>query len=86
MWKKHALQRMMERAISRQSVKEAVLYGAIIEQYPNDYPIPSLLIAAPIPTPLHVVLAWNADTSECHIITAYPPDITHFESDLITRR
>lgn len=36
LWKKHALQRMMERGVSRLSVKEAILNAAIIEHYPGD--------------------------------------------------
>ncbi len=59
LWKKHALERMLERGISRQQVKQAVTTGGIIEQYPDDYPIPSLLMVVMKPEPLHVVLAWD---------------------------
>jgi len=37
---------MMERGISRAWVKQAIASGGIIEQYPADYPVPSLLLAA----------------------------------------
>jgi hypothetical protein len=33
LWKKHALERMMERGISRNQVKQAILQGGIIEIY-----------------------------------------------------
>ena len=86
LWKKHALERMLERGISRSQVKSAILHGAIIENYPDDHPIPSILLAINQPEALHVVLAYDAISEQCHIITAYRPDLTHFELDLITRR
>ena len=86
LWKRHALERMMERGISRNSVKQVILEGVIIDQYPEDYPMPSMLMAIMKPTPLHVVIAWNKETAECHVVTAYQPDLIHFEADLITRR
>lgn len=86
LWKKRALERMLERGISRQQVKQAVAQGEVVEQYPDDYPIPSLLMAVMKPEPLHVVLAWDEHRSQCHIITAYRPNLEHFETDLVTRR
>lgn len=86
LWKKHALERMLEREIGRNQVKNAILQGVIIENYPDDHPIPSLLLALNQPEALHVVLAYDATSEQCHIITAYRPDLTHFEVDLITRR
>ena len=86
LWKKHALERMLERGISRSQVKSAILHGAIIENYPDDHPIHSLLLAVNQPEALHVVLAYDTASEQCHIITAYRPDLTHFELDLITRR
>ncbi len=76
----------MERGISRTQVKQAILQGRIIEYYPDDYPIPSVLLATLQPNPLHVVVAYDADTLQCHIITAYHPDLAHFQADLTTRR
>nr|VFJ97000.1 MAG: protein of unknown function (DUF4258) [Candidatus Kentron sp. LFY]VFK00511.1 MAG: protein of unknown function (DUF4258) [Candidatus Kentron sp. LFY] len=85
-WKKHALERMMERNISRHAVKQAILDGEIIEEYPADYPIPSMLMAVLEPEPLHVVLAWDGKRKTCHIITVYRPDLQYFEPDLVSRR
>ncbi|MGZ5028792.1 MAG: DUF4258 domain-containing protein [Methylobacter sp.] len=62
------------------------MQGDIIETYPNDYPVPSMLLATKQPEPLHVVLAFDPVLQQCHIITAYRPDLKHFEADLITRR
>ena len=86
MWKRHALERMMERSISRTHVKQAITQASIIEYYPDDYPFPSALLAAFQPEPLHVVVAYDTENSQCHVITAYRPDLAHFEADLITRR
>ena len=49
----------MERNISRHAVEQAILDGDIIEEYPADYPIPSMLIAVLEPKSLHVVLVWD---------------------------
>lgn len=86
LWKKHALERMMERGISRAQVKQAILQGSIIEYYPDDYPVPSILLGMLLPEPLHVVVAYDAESQQCHVITAYRPDLTHFNADLVTRR
>lgn len=86
LWKKHALERMMERGISRAQVKQAILQGSIIEYYPDDYPVPSVLFATIQPEPVHAVVAYDAASQQCHVITAYCPDLTHFQADLITRR
>jgi len=77
---------MIEREISRDSVKQAILSGSVIEAYPDDYPIPSYLICSLEPEPLHIVLSYNAINSEIHIITIYRPDLEHFKSDFITRK
>lgn len=44
LWTKHCLERMHERDISRADVKNCILTGEIIENYPDDYPNPSCLI------------------------------------------
>ena len=86
-WQKHALQRMMERKISRAVVKKAIMEGVIIETYTEDKPFPSVLIAhVNREVSLHVVAAFDLDNKTCYIITAYIPDGKYFENDLITRR
>jgi hypothetical protein len=66
-------------------IKQAILDGQVIESYPDDYPLPSLLLCSLEPEPLHVVLAWNIGSGECHIITAYRPDLEHFEPGFVRR-
>ena len=85
-WQKHAMERMLKRGISRDDVKQAILHGEVIETYPSDYPFPSCLICYQGVKPLHVVLAYNDLIQTAYIITAYIPDLTHFENDFKTRR
>jgi hypothetical protein len=86
-WQRHALERMMERKIPREAVKEVLKNGEIIEDYPDDKPYPSALFLAWINNePLHVVAALDNETKWCFVITAYKPDLEHFESDFKTRR
>ena len=61
--------------------------GKIIEQYDDDYPFPSFLIAyISEKRPLHVLVSYDEESHICYIITAYEPDARYFESDMITRR
>ena len=86
-WQRHALERMMERRISRDTVKEVLLSGEIIEDYPDDKPYPSALFLGWIKEePFHVVAAFDSVSRYCFVITAYIPDLEHFESDYKTRR
>lgn len=86
-WQRHALEQMMERGISRNMVKEVLRSGEIIEDYPDDKPYPSGLFLGWIKgEPLHVVAAFDSLTGWCFIITAYKPDLEHFEPDYKTRR
>ena len=86
-WQRHALERMMERGISRNTVIKVLLTGEVIEDYPNNKPFPGALFLGWIEgLPFHVVSAINEESCRCYIITAYKPDLDHFESDYKTRR
>jgi hypothetical protein len=86
-WLKHSLERMFERGISRDFVKQVLLSGEIIEDYPDDKPYPSALFLGFVEEkPFHVVAAYDSETNWCFVITAYKPDLEHFESDYKTRR
>jgi len=86
-WHRHALERMLERGISRSDVKDVLLIGEVIEEYPSDYPYPSvLLLGKPDGVPLHVVVALNQIQATLYIITTYLPDTAHFHDDYKTRR
>jgi hypothetical protein len=78
---------MMERGISRDSVKRILLDGELIEDYADDKPFPSALFFGMLEEkPLHAVAALDEGSGTCFIITAYHPDEEHFGPDFRTRR
>ena len=85
-WTQHRLQRMQERDISRADVKNGIMNGEIIEEYPNDFPNPSCLIFGYNINRriLHIIA--GCDNINLYVITAYYPDTKKFEDDLRTRR
>ena len=86
-WRRHALERMFQRDISRVEVKKVLDIGEIIETYNDDQPFPSKLVFAIIDKkPLHVVVAEDSKTEECYIITAYVPTVEYFSDDFMMRR
>ena len=85
-WRKHALERMLERDISRFEVKEALKYGEVIEIYETDTPFASALFFYVNDKPIHVVASLDEDTKTIFVITAYVPDTIHFYDDLKQRR
>lgn len=83
-WARHALTRMLQRDITREEVKAAVMQGRVIEEYPQDYPYPSCLILHVREKPLHVVC--GAGDGQLWIITVYRPDPSQWETDFATRK
>ena len=81
-WTDHVQRRITQRGIMRQEVKDAILTGEIIEEYPNDYPFPSCLMLGA--NCLHVVCGIGAGI--LWIITAYRPTSDKWEADLKTRK
>lgn len=82
----HAKNRCREREIKQRDIKECVMSGEIIEQYPDDSPFPSCLVFGRTADNkiIHVVIS---SEGECgRIITAYMPNTNKFENDLKTRR
>lgn len=78
---------MLERDISRNDVKEVLLKGEVINNYPHDKPFPSALLFKKInKRPLHVVAAIDEKNNKVYIITTYEPSLEIFEKDYITRK
>lgn len=78
---------MFERAISPKLILEIVAKGEIIADYPEDRPYPSALILGfEQARPIHIVLARNATTSECIVVTVYVPDPTLWDETFRQRR
>ena len=83
----HAIQRMFERAISRDDVLAVIAQGETIAEYPDDKPYPSRLLLWPIGSrPLHVVLAFDEEAGLCIAVTVYEPDLEHWNGDFRTRK
>ena len=86
-WQKHVLQRMLERSIYRSDIISVLVSGELIEYYEDDKPFSSGLFLGYVnKKPLHVVAAINKQAEQCYVITAYQPDLKHFNPDFKTRK
>ena len=83
----HATRRMFQRNIDNEEVELILKNGEIIEQYDNDFPLPSLLLNGKTETnrPLHVVVGINFSERLLIIITAYEPDMVLWSKDFSRR-
>ena len=69
----HARSRMFQRNISTENIKEVIIHGQMIEDYPEDEPCPSaLFFGYSEGRPCHVVVAECED--HIRIITVYIPE------------
>ena len=61
--------------ISENEVREAVLSGQVIKEYPEDKPHPSILILGFTSNrrPIHLVAAHEPDEDQAVVVTAYEP-------------
>jgi hypothetical protein len=83
----HAIQRMFERAISRDDVRHVLEKGQVIRTYPDDRPYASRLILGwKGERPIHVVAADNNADDETIIITVYEPDPAMWQSDFKSKK
>jgi hypothetical protein len=62
--------------ISEAEVREAMLTGQVIKEYPDDKPYPSILVLGFTGNrrPIHVVAAHDQDEDRAVVVTAYEPD------------
>jgi hypothetical protein len=84
----HATRRMFQRNIHPEDIEKVLQSGNVIEEYPEDYPLPSFLISGTTQQgkPLHVVIGVNNDEKELVIITAYEPSIDKWTNSFTRRR
>jgi Domain of unknown function (DUF4258) len=86
-WRKHVLQKLAERGIQQQAVREVLLQGERIRDYAEDRPFPSAIFLGYVGNrPLHVVASCDEVNRKAFIITAYEPSLDVFESDHRTRK
>ncbi|MBW3540783.1 MAG: DUF4258 domain-containing protein [Planctomycetes bacterium] len=83
----HAVRRMFQRRISRDSVLQVIQNGEVIADYADDEPFPSQLLLEWVNgRAIHVVLAYDVSTGTCYVITAYDPDPTLWDDSFRSRR
>ena len=72
----HADEEAQNDRLSYDEIFSSVLTGEIIEDYHDDKPFPSCLVAGNIfeGKPVHSVWAYNAETKWAVLITVYRPD------------
>ena len=69
----HARVRMFQRNISTEDIRQVVLHGEIIEDYPEDEPCPSaLFLGFTRGRPCHTVVAQCED--HARVVTVYIPE------------
>ena len=86
-WRRHVLEKLAERGIQQEAVREVLLKGEKIRDYTQDRPFPSALFLGYIGgKPLHVVAACDGITKQVFVITAYEPSLEVFESDYRTKK
>jgi len=85
-YRKHFTTRIEERNITKAEVAHAILSGEIIEQCPDDEPLPSVLILGYTKNnePLHIAV--GVDDYAIWLITTYRPTLDIWESDYKTRK
>ena len=82
----HAAERSRQRGILSADMRNAVLNGEIIEQYPDDYPFPSCLVLGKDTSGKCIHICMSEEGTASRIITAYYPDKTKWNADFKTRK
>jgi hypothetical protein len=77
----HAIQRMFERRVSEETVRQVLQSGEMIEDYSDDMPSPGgLILGRRGNRPLHVVVVENLQEDELVVITIYEPNSSQWKS------
>jgi hypothetical protein len=83
----HAIGRMFERSIGVDDVLEVLKSGEVIAEYPDDVPLPSvLMLGFAEGRPLHIVVAVERQKQVVHVITVYDPDPSLWDESFKKRR
>ncbi len=85
-WTGHIIRRLRERVITMDDVRNCLMTGDIIEQYPGDYPYPSCLISGKTVSgkALHIVAGIGQGRLWC--ITAYFPSEEKWNAGDVRRK
>lgn len=84
----HADEELAADEISNEALFHSVLYGEIIEDYPDDFPFPSCLIYGRDSgnRPIHSVWAYAEPYHKAILVTAYVPDPSRWIDFRLRRR
>lgn len=82
----HAAKRLEQRGITLKDILSCIQNGKIIEQYPDDYPLPSCLILGLTTKEQYLHVVVGSDTKTLWIVTAYYPDKTKWENNFQIRK
>ncbi len=87
-FKRHTLLRMHQRVISADEVKEALSKPVLVEDYPDDNPLPSVLVLGYTlkGRPIHAVIAMEEKEPLVWVITVYEPAVDQWEKDFLKRK
>ena len=84
---RHALERMFQRSIGPEVVKQVLNQGEVIANYPDDTPFPSqLILGYRNGRPIHLVAAKDGRAEICYIITVYEPQAELWADDYRKRK
>ena len=80
--------RLDERAIDRNNVFLAMEHCEIIEDYQDDFPLPSCLCLGfdMIGRPIHCVIALDRENNNIRMVTVYRPDPLRWDKNFKKRR
>lgn len=82
----HAQERLRQRGIKQKDIRNCIMTGEIIEQYPDDFPFPSCLVFGYTINNIILHVVASDEGAMSRIITAYYPNTEKFNEDLKTRR
>ena len=86
-WTYHVNMRLKGRFISREAVLSSIDKYEIIEEYPEDKYLPSVLIYTTYQGEIiHIQIATDYKNNYITIVTTYRPDSFKWEKDFKTRR
>ncbi len=87
-FKKHSILRMYEREIHADEVKNVLIKGEIIENYPQIRPLPCCLILGhgAADNPIHAVVAVDSEEQMLWIITVYNPSEDEWDAQFKRRK
>ncbi|MBE0669022.1 MAG: DUF4258 domain-containing protein [Anaerolineales bacterium] len=83
----HAVQRMFERRVTEEHVRQVLQDGELIEDYSDEMPRPGGLMLGKRGTrPLHVVMTESTKENELIVVTVYEPKLSYWKPGFKARK